>query len=201
MPPGLEPIDDAPPSFSTPRPAAPAEPEPLPYDEPAEPLPYDDAEAADSAPRALLPEDWEAALAAVRAQAPIQAGMIGQTLFVEDDGGLLTIAIHPEDTDSRDALLGGDVAHMVCEAAAAICGRAVSLRIVTDPSVPAPAEEEPLPPPPALTPPAPKPKAPEPEKKEDPAAATPTLKPTEDEFYKDPLIELALKEFHAKIIK
>ena len=45
---------------------------------------------------------------------------------------------------------------------------------------------------------APKPAAAaEPEKKAAPAS----LKPTEEEFYNDPLIEQALKTFHATLIK
>ena len=32
-------------------------------------------------------------------------------------------------------------------------------------------------------------------------AAPASLKPTDEEFYHDPLIELALKEFHATLIK
>ena len=42
---------------------------------------------------------------------------------------------------------------------------------------------------------APKPQAPE------KRPAPPSLKPTMEEFYQDPLIELALKEFHATLIK
>lgn len=173
------------------------------YDEdPAQPAEEPPADMP-TGPRALQPKDWEMVLDKVRMQAPIQVGMIGQTLFVSDDDGLLTVAIHPADTDSRDALLGGDVTALLCEAASALSGRPVNLRVVTDASLPAPVEEEPLPPPAILSAP-PKRKAPEPEKKEEPApasASAPSLKPTEDEFYKDPLIELALKEFHAKIIK
>ena len=197
MPPGLEPIDDEPPSFDLTN-------DPPPHAEEAAPedaAEADEPPAPPAGPRPLQQEDWDEVLRHARQIAPIQAGMIGNTVFVSDDEGLLTIAIHPADTDSRDALLSGDVAELVCDAAAARSGRAVSLRVVTDSSVPAPPKDEPLPPP--SLPVAP-PKAAEPEKKAEPAAApaaTPTLKPTEDEFYKDPLIELALKEFHAKIIK
>ena len=194
MPPGLEPIDDAPPVFD----AAPIADVP-PVEEPS--LYYDEPEAVPSvAPRALLPGEWDDVLANVRAQAPIKAGLIGKTLFLSDDGGLVTVAIHPADTDSRDALLSEDVSALICEAASALTGQSVSLRVVTDLSVPEP-KVEPLPPLSAPTPPPPKRKAPEPEKKEEPTAAAPSLRPSTDEFYKDPLIELALKEFHAKLIK
>ena len=184
----LSPIDDAPPLFADLPPAPPVE-EPLPpADEPA--------------PHALLPEEWEATLETVRRQSPLKAGMIGNTLFVSDEDGLITIAIHPADTDSRDALLSEDVADLVREAAAALCGRAVHLRVVVDESVPPPVVEEPLPPPPLPTP-APKPKKPAPEKKEDspPPAPAASPRPSDEEFYNDPLIELALKELNARIIK
>ena len=201
MPPGLEPIDDAPPTFDTPA-------EPVFFAEEPPAPEFAAEEAPPAAPRSLGPADWEAVMAQVREQAPIQAGMVGHTLFVADDEGLLTIAIHPADTDSRDSLLGGDVAELICAAAAERSGRPVSLRLVTDVSVPAPQEVEPLPPPTLPPAPAKRKPAPEPEKKEAPAAAAATaaaaassLRPSEDEFYKDPLIELALKEFHAKLIK
>ena len=182
---GLEPIDDAPPLFGEPALAA---------DMPA---PVE--------PRGLQPEEWDAVLAAVREVSPLKASLIGNTLFVSDEEGLVTIAIHPDDTDSRDALLSDDVADLLSEAATERCGRGIRLRIVTDESVPAPAPEEPLPPLPPIEPrpaKAAKPK-PEPEKKEEAPApsAPPSLRPSEEEFYQDPLIELALKEFNARIIK
>lgn len=167
----LEPIDDEPPVFS----------------------------AAAPCVRALQPEDWEQILEEVREQSPMKSALIGHTLFVEDENGMVKVAIHPTDTDTRDALLSDDVAAMLCEAAGARCGRAVHLRVVADESVPPP--EEMLPPPPIVYEvPAPKKKV---EKKEESPAPEPadTLRPTDEEFYNDPLIELALKEFHATIIK
>ena len=183
----LAPIDDAPPLFAD-LPSAPPVEEPAPA-------------AAEPLSRALQPEDWEAVLEAVHTQSPLKAEMIGNTLFVSDEDGLVTIAIHPDDTDSRDALLSGDVADSVREIAAARCGHAVQLRVVMDESVPPPAVVEPLPPP-SLPTPAPAPRKPEPPKKEEtPPPPAASSRPSEEEFYNDPLIELALKELNARIIK
>ncbi len=226
--PGLEPIDDAPPSFSAPAPAAapPAELPPAPLVDEEPPLPsQEEAEAAmptalmpgfeelappsapaemeQPQPRPLTPELWEAALAAAREQSPLGAGLIGNTLFIGEEEGVATIAVHPGDTDSRDALLSDDVAELINNALEPACGlRLRVLRIVADATVPPPAIEEPpppLPPPPA---PAPRKAAPAKEATQAPApAAAESLRPTEEEFYHDPLIELALKEFHATLIK
>ena len=209
MPAGLEPIDDAPPSFGEP-PAPEEAPEETPFfddmppaDMPQEEMP--DIMPADepTPPRPMQAEDWDKVLEEVRKLSPLMSDMIGNTVFIGEDSGLITVAIHPKDTDSRDFLLGGDVETMICEKASALCGHSIILRVVTDESVPPPAEQEPLPPLQLPTaPPKRKAPAPEPEKRaEEAPAATPSLKPSEDEFYKDPLIELALKEFHAKIIK
>ena len=182
--PDLEPIDDAPPLFS--------DMEPLPEEAPEE----------GPQPHALQPGEWDAVLESVRTQAPLKACLIGNTVFVSDEEGLVTIAIHPEDVDSRDSLLGGDVADLVREVASRFAGRPVQLRVVMDESVPPPVEEEPLPAIPLPVPTPPKPKKQEPVKKEEPAPSpAATLRPTEEEFYNDPLIELALNKFNARIIK
>lgn len=187
---GLEPIDDAPPLFG---------------DMPPMPEPEESAFISPvPTPRSLRAEEWETVLDAVSKQAPLKAQMIGHTLFVSDEDGVITVAIHPEDTDSRDALLGGEVADLVCDAAAELCARKVRLRVVVDDTVPPPSKEV-IPPPPLLTTPAPapKPSKPAPEKKpaEEPPPASPSLRPSEDEFYRDPLIELALEKFNARLIK
>lgn len=187
MPPGLEPIDDAPPLFGD---------MPLPPEEPAD---------APPATGPMTPEMWQALVAELQKRAPLKAGMIGNTLFTGDEDGLVTIGIHPEDTDTRDALLEDDLRQLVDELAPAICGHSITLRLVMDNSIPPPVVEAP-PPPPPLPEPAPRPK-PQPKPAPAPAAAPakpeapPSLRPTEEEFYHDPLIELALKEFHASIIK
>ena len=128
--------------------------------------------------------------------------MIGNTLFTGDEDGLVVIAIHPADTDTRDALLSDDLRELMNEIAPNLCGHPINLRLVMDDSVPEPVVELPPPPPPMPEPqprPKPQPKpAPEPAPKPE---APPSLRPTEEEFYHDPLIELALKEFHATIVK
>ncbi len=184
MPPGLEQLDDPPPLFD------------VPADTPPEPA---------ATARPVTPEDWDAMLAAVCEASPISGSMVGPTMFMQDDEGLLYIAIHPEDVNTRDALLSENIISALNEQAQARCGRSITLRIVTDAAVAAPTPVEILPPPKfEEIAPAPKPvqkEAPkqpaEPEKK----AATPSLKPTEEEFYQDPLIEQALKTFHATLIK
>lgn len=193
-PEGLEPIDDAPPLFETPA-AAPVEEAATPTEGEAPPV-----------ARELQPEDWSQILEEVRQKAPLKAALIGQTLFIGDDDGLATVAIHPADVDSRDALLSEALGELINEAARKLCGRSIHLRVVTDASVPEPAAPE-LPPPP---PPTPTPsRAPKKEAKKEPAhekpaeekSATPSLRPTDEEFYQDPLIEQALRDFHATLIK
>lgn len=185
MPADLAPIDDAPPLFGDMPPAPPSE---------------DDRVVA---PRSLTPEEWETLVADVRTKSPLQGGMIGHTLFIGDDDGLVTLGIHPEDVNTRDALLNETVLTLLQEASEALCARRISLRIVMDESVPAPVAEEPPPPPPPPAP-TPKPKKAEPAKPAKPAeekAAPPSLRPTEEEFYNDPLIQEALDAFHATLIK
>ena len=183
MPPGLEPIDDAPPLFGD-----------MPAESPAQ---------APAATGPMTPEMWNALVEELQNRAPLKAGMIGQTLFAGDEDGLVTVGIHPADTDTRDALLEDDLRELIRELAPQICGHTITLRLVTDDSVPPPVVEAP-PPPPPLPEPAPRPK-PQPKPAPAPAApkpeAPPSLRPTDEEFYHDPLVELALKEFHASIIK
>ncbi len=211
--PGLEPIDDAVPSFETAATPAP-EPEevPLPVEAeealPVEMMPgfeeFAPAAPAEELPceRPVTPESWEAALQAARQLSPLGAGLIGNTVFIAEDEGLATIAVHPADTDSRDALLSEDVLELINNALEPLCGHRLRLRVVADASVPPPLEEEPLPP---LPPPAPAPRKPAAPAKEVAQAVAPppaeSLRPTEEEFYHDPLIELALKEFHATLIR
>ncbi len=203
MPPGLEPIDDAPPSFAL--------PDETPASEPTDSVP---AEASPLPPQesGMTPEHWEAVLASIRERSPLKAELLGNTLFIADDDGLVTIGIHPEDVMSRDTLLDEGLSAIIQETAQKLCGRRITLRIVTDASVPARVVEE-LPPPPL---PEPTPAAPAPEKasgkpsakaaektapKGTSRTAPPSLRPTEEEFYHDPLIEKALATFHATLIK
>lgn len=198
MPAGLEPIDDEPPSFEL---NPDLEDAPPLFDD--EPSPMMAGEESAAGP--LTPAGWEALLAAMAQASPLQMSSVGNTMFIADDDGLVTVAIHPSDTDTRDALLGDQLSELMAELAPGICGHGITLRMVTDDSVPPPVAEEPPPPAPlpepAPRPAAPKPKAPEKKPEPEKPAAPASLKPTDEEFYQDPLIELALKEFHATIIK
>ena len=185
MPPGLEQLDDPPPLFD---------------------VPADVPQDTVATERPVTPEDWDAMLATACEASPISGSMVGQTMFIQDDEGLLTIAIHPEDVNTRDALLSESIMSVLNEQAQQRCGRSISLRIVHDATVAAPTPVEippkfeevaPAPAPKPVQKEAPKQAATEAEKK----AAPPSLKPTEEEFYNDPLIEMALKTFHATLIK
>ncbi|MBR3696624.1 MAG: DNA polymerase III subunit gamma/tau, partial [Akkermansia sp.] len=126
MPPGLEQLDDPPPLFD------------VPADTPPEPA---------ATARPVTPEDWDAMLAAACEASPISGSMVGPTMFMQDDEGLLYIAIHPEDVNTRDALLSENIISALNEQAQARCGRSITLRIVTDAAVAAPTPVEILPPP------------------------------------------------------
>ena len=99
------------------------------------------------------------------------------------------------------------LSELISNAAQERCGHGLRLRIVTDASVPPPTAVEILPPPnfEELAPaPKPKPKAEAPAPAPKPAAETSapaSLKPSDEEFYHDPLIEQALEVFHATLIK
>lgn len=189
LPAGLEPIDDAPPLFDVPA---------------SMPEEAGEGEGTPATPeRELQPQDWTQILESVRRKAPLKAAMLGQTLFIGDDGGLVTVAIHPADVDSRDALLSETLGEMIRDAARELCGRAIHLRVVTDSSVPEPVAPEMPPPPPAPAPQARAPKKKEParEKPAEEKTETPSLRPSDEEFYQDPLIEQALRDFHATLIK
>lgn len=174
----LEPIDDAPPMFGAPAPAA------------EEPAPMED--------RPLTPELWEQLLEQVREQAPIQGNLIGNTMFISDDDGRVSVAIHPQDIDTRDALFSEDISALIRKLSPALCGHAVKVNVVSDDSLPAPLPPDAPPPaepvvetakkpaPPASPAPAPEP--------------APSLRPSDDEFYQDPLIQQALDTFHATLI-
>ena len=149
MPPGLEPIDDAPPSFEL-------NPEP----EEAPPPMFDDepegmtaCEMPATGP--MTPAGWDALITAMREASPLQSSAVGNTMFISDDDGLVTVAIHPADTDTRDALLGDQLSELMATLAPKFCGHGITLRMVMDDSVPPPVAEEP-PPPAPLPPPSPR---------------------------------------------
>lgn len=170
MPPDLEPIDDAPPVFGE-----------------------DSASSVEG--REMTPELWAAAVEEVRRREPINASMIGNTLLIGEEGGLVTVAVNPADHDSRDALLGDELGGVLGETLQSLCGHAVSLNVVFDETVPMP-QPEPVPEPVKK-----QEEAPPPPVKENPVEPAASLRPTDDEFYSDPLIEQALQVFHATLIK
>lgn len=203
--PGLEPIDDAPPMFDEPPPVQEEEP---PLFDVGPSFPMEAGEPAAAPAGSLTPAGWDALVTAMREASPLQAAAVGNTMFISDDDGLVTIAIHPSDMDTRDALLGETLRELMASLAPQFCGHSITLRLVSDDSVPPPVAEEPPPPAPLPEPtprPAAKPRATEkkaekPEKAEK-AQAPASLRPSDEEFYHDPLVELALQEFHATIIR
>ena len=182
VPPALPPIDDTPPVFDNAKQAV---------------VPAQETSLQTEKLSASL---WEQAVQFARAKSPLKAGLIGNTLFVGEEKGVVTIAVHPQDTTSRDALLSDEVGSLLCERLSADCGiRIERLRVVTDESVSVPAAEE--------EPPAP---AAKPAKGKDSrsVASKAVGNPPEErkssipehDFYEDPLIQLALHELEAQII-
>ena len=187
-------------------------PAPVPAPPPAEP---EAAEAQPAAPPAFAPvsggeafsaEAWKKIVDLATRQHPMSVGLLGNTLFLSAEGNLLTIAVHPEDTLSRDQLYDAETLGYLDEAAEEICGSAIRVNVVTDASVPPPPPPQPEPTPDPEPPPAPAPKAvavprsPQPSVAEEEAAPS-AHRLSEEEFYSDPLIENALRIFHAKIVK
>lgn len=178
--PGLEPIDDEPPVFSD-------EPPPV------------EAAAAPAA-RPLTPELWDELLEQLRARLPLPGALIGNTLFIDDNDGAVRIGYHPQDTDTRDTLFSEEVATAIRELSTALCGRPVKLQLEKDDSLEPPVLPEAPPVPVAAPEPAPAAKpAPQPAPAPQPEPA-PSLRPTDEEFYNDPLIQQALETFHATLV-
>lgn len=198
LPADLQPIDDAPPVLDGPPADIIMEDEPLPP-APAAVAGQDDIPVL----RDMTPALWDELIALLHEKSPVKADMLGSTLFISDDSATVTVAIHPADTDTRDLLIGDSLGELIQECAQQLCGRRIVLRLVTDESVPAPvAEERPAPLPlPVPAPKAPKAEPKKPAEEKAPAPAPPSHRPTEEEFYHDPLVELALKEFHATLMK
>lgn len=218
VPQGLEPIDDAPPSFNlSPGSSEEAGNEPAPDAEespglfgddspglfgdlPPSPTPSGDFDVV--AARPMTPELWEQCIQLARTKSPLKAGPISHTLFISEEEDRLLIAVNPADTDTRDALLNEDVQALISDIAESLVGHNLSISITGDDSVPLPdpdptPEPEPEPKPKAKAPSKPAPKA-----AEEPKPAAPSsLRPSEEEFYHDPLIEQALQVFHATLIK
>jgi len=153
---------------------------------------------------------WEECLAELQKRSPIKSHMIGEHLFISDEENILTIAIHPNDMFSRDAFLNTDMQALLTEITQNKWNRPARFSVIIDSSVQEPEIED-------LTPPA-MPKidllpvqlikkeqskynSAQSFQKTNDSSPEKGKKQLDDEFYKDPLIELALKEFHARLIK
>lgn len=182
----LEPIDDAPPFFGS-------EPDDLYVAETDVPI----------AP--LTIDTWLDILNELNQAKPLQSGFISHAEFISEEENFFIVAVHPEDIEGRDTLLSEEVKTFIETRVQQRTGRSLNLRIETDSTLPAPMEEtlEPLPAPPPPPIPAPQNK-PKPNTAPAPAAELPSDAPTTQLdpkiFYKDPLIQKALDEFHARII-
>ena len=148
---------------------------------------------------AMTAQDWDELLEEARRVAPLQMGMVGNTIFVAEEGGLVTIGIHSEDTDTRDGLLSDSVREALKDVAGKRGYEISQFRIVTDDSVPPPVEEEEEPQ--SI---APESFKKERKEKEEAASARDGEKGSgamqAEDFYKDPLIEKAMSEFQAQIV-
>ena len=173
----LEPIDDAPPLFSNDAP------------------PPDTLAAPQDRP--LTAELWEQLLDEVRRLSPLHGALIGITQFISDDDGRVSVAIHPQDIDTRDALYSEEISGLIREVGMGVCGHAVKVSVEMDDSLPAPQPPEAPPAPEAVVEQAPVKPAPAEEKPQ----PSPSLRPSDDEFYQDPLIQQALDTFQATLIK
>ena len=196
---------------SVPEPAPAPMPEPLPVEsvpaEPQSPAPLNVDPPAFTPASGVEPfsaEAWQKIVDLATRQHPMSVGLLGNTLFLSAEGNLLTIAVHPDDTLSRDQLYDAETLEYLGEAAEEICGSGIRVNVVTDASVPPPpppAPPEPMPEPEPA--PAPKavaaPRSPQPAGEEEVVPSARSL--SEEEFYSDPLIEDALRIFHAKIVK
>lgn len=183
----IEPIDDAPPFFD-------GEPDDL----------YVAESDTPSAPLTL--DTWQKILHELQQAKPLQAGFISHAEFISEEENFFIVAVHPEDIEGRDTLLSEEVKTFIEIRVQRNTGRTLNLRVETDSTLPAPMEEtlEPLPAPP---PPAPipqnKPKpttAPAAPAAAEPPSDAPATQLDPEIFYKDPLIQKALDEFHARII-
>lgn len=156
---------------------------------------------------------WDECLAELQKKSPIKSQMIGEHIFIGDDENILTIAIHPDDMFTRDALLNIEMQTLLSEITQEKWNRPARFSVIIDNSVQEPEIEDLTPPSlPAIDLPSPSFKneqsnevnaqnAAQVGNKKEISPFDKGKKQLDDEFYKDPLIELALKEFHARIIK
>ena len=214
LPEVVMPTSTVPSPAQTPAPVTPPSPvtEPTPSPEPeATPAAYREAETA-PVPEPIPPapafqpapgepafsaESWQKILQTAEERHPMCIRALGNTLFLAAEGNLLTVAVHPEDTATRDHLYDTETQEYLNEAARELFESDIRLNVVTDISVPPPPVPEPEVPEPA---PAPKP-TPSPRAQQAEETTPVSHQPSNEEFYQDPLIEEALRIFHAKIVK
>ncbi len=176
----LDPIDDAPPSFATP-PSIVA------------PLVQNQAVKVNQ-------QLWERFLVIFEQRYPLKAGIIKHARFANCRMGELSLAVHPDDSMTRDALTDPNTQDDILNIFEELSHQRLRLRAISDSAMPAPQEIDssarlPLPEPLASTPKVAPPM---------PQAVDPSIeeaqKQREEEFYNDPLIQTALREFNARII-
>ncbi|MFI3244702.1 MAG: DNA polymerase III subunit gamma/tau, partial [Akkermansia sp.] len=187
---GLDIIDDDVPSF----------------DSFAAPTPAEAASSFSSVilePQPMTAALWDDCMAQIARELPLKSMAIQHCLFISDDEGLITIAIHPKDNFAMETLMEEDIADFIRTFGEQRCGKQLRLRLITDDSLPAPAEDEKIIAPEPTPRPAPSaaPKKAAPAPAPDNSAQEQAQKEREEAFYKDPLIELALEKFHARIIQ
>lgn len=168
----------------------------------AEEVPMPSAEPALEPTGSMNSEVWNAAMKDLADKMPLQSILIDQAQYIDEEEGVCSVALNPADTGGRDALLGDELRDVLEDLLTKRVGRPIKVKVVFDESVPLPVvpEAEPLPPP--RPKPAPKKEPKEPKENKEPVRVEKEAdpKPTDEEFYNDPLIQKALKEFHARII-
>ncbi len=176
----LEPIDDAPPSFDAP-PSIIA------------PIVRQEEVTVDQ-------QLWNRFLETYEQRYPLNAAIIKQAAFAEYRVDELSLAIHPNDSLTRDALTDPNTRNDILNLLEELCHKQLRLRVISDSNLPAPQEIDnsarlPLPEPAPSAPKVAVPVTPA----VDPAAEE-AQKQREENFYNDPLIQTALREFSARII-
>lgn len=153
---------------------------------------------------------WGRTLAELQARKPLQAGFANQGVFQELRGSEMVVGFAPSSQMAKDSLNRPAAKSAVEEILGALSGESLTLKLETRADLSPP----PAPPKPELPPraaPAPKaeatptgrrgktaaPAATPASEPEPPAEAIPMV--SEEEFYNDPLIAAALREFEATI--
>lgn len=142
-------------------------------------------------------ELWEETLRFLNNNAPINYLSIKHIRFLKTEGRSLVVAVHPNDLMARDVLISKEIKGKIEQFLAEKSGAKLKFYTETTEQAAMPEEldMEPMP----VYIPEPVVQSPPPPVEEEPE---PEPEPQEEEiaFYEDPLIEEALKIFHAKII-